>query len=299
MRNIKIQILLVLSFTVCMAVKGQSLRSIDLNYKDTIYVSKTHISYLDPRGIDLVELVYKSSYIDMEKTTSGIIKILATDDFSMKTPNVYPVAFITPEETILKIIKYQPALQSYLYHFSKQKENGRGESHGAIKESNVTSSKMDEYGYSRQDENLADLFRRLNVKDQNTYVPFFKNKIEACIGGVRHDSENYYFIIKIINKGNKPFAADYLHMTLQQEEGRKIKNSLSQKKAVQADILNKMTFGKNDQGFIIVKTPLINVNDDSYLFLELFDNQSVYDKEDVRTISFKIKNNVVAESKPI
>ena len=69
--------------------------------------------------------------------------------------------------------------------------------------------------------------------------------------------------------------------------------------SVEAEILNKVSLSKNQQSYVVVKTPLININDNSFLFLELFDNESHYDKEDVRTISFKIRNNEIVESKPI
>lgn len=53
MKKIKNQFLSALLFAVCLSASGQSFRSIDLNLNDTIYVSKIHISYLDPRGIVL------------------------------------------------------------------------------------------------------------------------------------------------------------------------------------------------------------------------------------------------------
>lgn len=281
---------------------AQSLQSVDLNTSDTIYVSAAHVSYIDPRNIDLLELDYMCPYIGMEKTSNNILKVVAKGDFSNKTPNYYPIAFITPDTTIIKILKYNPSRQAYLYGFSIAGKQVRPEEKV---NSSATALPVPEKAVEKTardgsiPEGQREFFRRLRMEEQNAYIPFFKNKIEACIGGIRHDNEYYYFIIKIVNKGNKPFALDYCHMTLQEDSGKKLKNSLSQIKAVDALVLNKTTLMKNQQEHIVVRTPLINVNDGSFLLLELFDNASSYDKEDVRTISFKIKNNEISASKPL
>lgn len=280
---------------------AQSLARVDLNNSDTIYVSASHVSYIDPRNIELLELDYKCPYIGIEKTSSNILKIVAIGDFSNKTPNYYPIAFITPDNTIIKILKYNPSRQAYLYGFSiADKQSGQDEISNpapAFPKPEKAAEKTARDGSIP--EGQKEFFRRLRMEEQNAYIPFFKNKIEACIGGIRHDNDYYYFIIKIVNKGNKPFALDYCHMTLQEDSGKKLKNSVSQIKAIDALILNKTTLMKNQQEHIVVRTPLINVNDGSFLLLELFDNESSYDKEDVRTISFKIKNNEISVSKPL
>lgn len=181
--------------------KAQSIQSVDLSYNDTIFVSKLHISYVDPRNINLTELDLKSPFIRVEKTNSNILKLIATEDFSGKIPNIYPVAFITPEKAIIKIIKYNANLQSYLYHFSPaQMEKERIDSNSVEKVSTTVTTTV----FNPK----KDLFDRLEIEDQNAYIPYFKNKIEACIGGIRHDKQYYYFIIKIVNKGNKPFTLD-------------------------------------------------------------------------------------------